>query len=269
VTSPTAPALAPALAPAPAPTANGADPRTTHAPLTHVTVVLVRPQQSGNVGAAARAIANHGLGRLILVDPPAFDPEEARWMAPHARHVIDELRLVGSVAEAVADRARVVGTSGRGRKADTPVWGPGELAQVVADGSPTAVLFGPEDAGLSNEDLERCEAVLSLPTEAAQPSLNLGQAVTVTGSWLLAGVRERRPDSSPPLPPNPAPIALRDAAVRDVMEVLEASGYLASRNPSQVRATLHRAMSKLSEDARDVAVLRGMLKPVRHRLRNE
>lgn len=244
-------------------------PAPTTAPLAHVTVVLVRPQQSGNVGAAARAIANHGLGRLILVDPPAFDPEEARWMAPHARHIIDELRMVGSVAEAVADRVRVVGTSGRGRKADTPVWGPAELAEVVSDGAPTAVLFGPEDAGLSNEDLERCEAVLSLPTESAQPSLNLGQAVTVTGSWLLAGVRARRPDSSPPLPLNPAPVALRDAAVRDLMEVLDRSGYLVSRNPSQVRATLHRALSKLSEDARDVAVLRGMLKPVRHRLRQK
>ena len=72
-------------------------------PLGHVFVVLVRPLQPGNVGTAARAIANHGLGGLVLVDPPAFDPERARWMAPGAAEVIDRARFVGSVREAVAD----------------------------------------------------------------------------------------------------------------------------------------------------------------------
>ena len=237
-------------------------------PLAHVTVVLVRPQQNGNVGAAARAIANHGLGGLVLVDPPAFDPDEARWMAPHARHVVDAARIVGSVAEAVADRVRVVGTSGRARTAGTPVWSPETLAaQVCADPTPTAVLFGPEDAGLSNADLERCTAVLGLPTSTEQPSLNLGQAVTVTGSWLYARAQAARPDSSPPAPTAPAPQALRDAAVADALGVLDAVGYLRSRSPSQVRATLHQALAHLAHDARYLAVLRGMLKPVRHALR--
>jgi TrmH family RNA methyltransferase len=235
--------------------------------LAHVEMVLVRPQQPGNVGAAARAVANHGLGGLVLVDPPAFDPDEARWMAPHARHVVDAARIVGTVGEAVADRVRVVGTSGRPRTAETPVLSPATLAEQVADGLPTAVLFGPEDAGLSNADLERCTAVLSLPTSPEQPSLNLGQAVTVTGSWLYAHAHAARPDSSPPNAATPAPQALRDAAIADAIDVLDAAGYLRSRSPSQVRATLQQALAHLAHDARYLAVLRGMLKPVRHKLR--
>jgi len=237
-------------------------------PLAHVQIVLVRPQQSGNVGAAARAVANHGLGRLVLVDPPSFDPDEARWMAPHARHIVDAARIVGSVGEAVADRVRVVGTSGRPRSAGSRVVTPAELAGEVSDGLPTAVLFGPEDAGLSNTDLERCTAVLGLPTSPEQPSLNLGQAVTVTGSWLYARAQAVRPDSSPPTPTVSAPQALRDAAIDDTLEVLDAVGYLRSRSPSQVRATLQQALAHLAHDARYLSVLRGMLKPVRHRLRS-
>lgn len=236
--------------------------------LKHVQIVLVRPQQAGNVGAAARAVANHGLGGLVLVDPPAFDPEEARWMAPHARHVVDAARIVRSVGDAVADRIRIVGTSGRPRSSTIPVCSPTELAKTVAaDHAPTAVLFGPEDAGLSNRDLERCTAVLSLPTSPEQPSLNLGQAVTVTGSWLFARARAARPDSSPPAAIRPAPQALRDAAIADLMSVLQSVGYLRSRNPSQVRATLHQAVEHVAHDARIVAVLRGMVKPIHHALR--
>ncbi|MEC8423807.1 MAG: TrmH family RNA methyltransferase, partial [Myxococcota bacterium] len=203
-----------------------------------------------------------------LVDPPAFDPDEARWMAPHARHVVDAARIVGSIGYAVADCSRIVGTSGRPRASAVPVWAPAGLAKTVAaDHAPTAVLFGPEDAGLSNQDLERCTAILSLPTSPEQPSLNLGQAVTVTGSWLFARARAARPDSSPPSAVRPAPQALRDAAIADVMSVLRSVGYLRSRNPSQVRATLHQAVEHVAHDARIVAVLRGMLKPVHHALR--
>lgn len=236
--------------------------------LAHVDIVLVRPQQSGNVGAAARAVANHGLGQLVLVDPPSFDPDEARWMAPHARHVVDGCRIVGTLSEAVADRVVVVGTSGRPRRATTPVWGPGALAERIARlPSPAAVVFGPEDAGLSNEDLAVCTAILTLPTSPVQPSLNLGQAVTVTGSWMLGRVAADRPDHTPSAGPTPAPVALRDAAIDDAMQVLGAVGYLDSRSPVQVRGTLHEGLARIAADARLVAILRGMLKPLKHRLR--
>ena len=104
-------------------------------------MVLVRSRSPGNVGAAARAIANHGLGRLILVAPPAFDLEQARWMAPGAHKVIDDAILARSVEEAVSLQ-RVVGTSGRSRRWRWPSAAPGSWASVVASPAPTALLFG-------------------------------------------------------------------------------------------------------------------------------
>ena len=71
--------------------------------LAHVSVVLVRPRQPENVGFVARAVANHGLGPLILVNPTVFDPEQARWSAPGARHIIDEIQIYGTLNEAVSE----------------------------------------------------------------------------------------------------------------------------------------------------------------------
>ena len=69
--------------------------------LSHLRVVLVRPQQPGNIGVAARALANHGITDLVLVDPPGFDPERARWMAPNAHDVLNNARFTRTVEEAV------------------------------------------------------------------------------------------------------------------------------------------------------------------------
>jgi len=241
-------------------------------PLAHVDVVLVRPRGSANVGAAARAIANHGLGRLVLVAPPALDPEQARWMAPGARDVFDGMALYDRLEDAVEDRVRVVGTSGRPRRWSWPVRQPWELARVVLDEPvPTAIVFGQEDFGMSNEDLSVCSEILTLPT-AGHASLNLAQAVTVTASWLLGTWCQDR-DADPEAPPEPpaattlpAPQGLRDAVIEDVLGVLEATGYLESRSPLQVRATLHQLLARVQPSVQDAGMLRGMLKPSRWRL---
>ena len=86
--------------------------------LASVHIVLVAPRSAGNIGGAARAMANNGLGRLVLVAPPAFDPDRARWMAPGVHERIDSALIVGSVAEAIdsLDVVRVVGTSARAKR---------------------------------------------------------------------------------------------------------------------------------------------------------
>lgn len=235
-------------------------------PLGHVDIVLVRPRQSGNVGAAARAIANHGLGQLVLVAPPAFDPERARWMAPGAHDIINRARVVGSVAEAVAPHQHVVGTSGRPRRWRRPVVQPWELGdQAVTDSRPMALLFGQEDFGLSNDDLSVCTALLTLPT-SGHNSLNLAQAVTVTGSWLLGAWCQQRDAAKPPAPAAATvPVGLRDGLVDDLVSVLGAVGYLDNHPSSLVRSTLHQLAAKLTS-IDEASMLRGMIKPVRWEL---
>lgn len=234
--------------------------------LGHVRVVLIRPRQPGNVGLAARAIANHGLGELVLVDPRGYDPERARWMAPGASGVVDSARITATVAEAVAGAQIVVGTTGRRRRWEWPVWGPAELNQAAADGAPIAVLFGPEDTGLSNPDLNLCTAVLTLPT-ASHASLNLGQAVTVVAAGLLQGRVARDADHSARPATEPlADVALRHATVEAALATLARSTWLESRSREQIQGTLVRLLGRAAPTERELGALRGMIKAVSRKL---
>ena len=234
--------------------------------LSSVHVVLVAPRQPGNVGAAARAMANNGLGRLVLVAPPAFDPDRARWMAPGAHNRIDDALIVGSVAEAIdqLDVVRVVGTSARARKLDTPTWDPHTLAREVhRHGGSTAIVFGPEDYGLNNPSVARCDALLRIPT-ASHRSLNLAQAVNVTASSLrlLAGTADDHAEA--PL----APARLRTLLVDDLLEILHQTTYFGGRPDTATRARFTRSLARLRLVQHEVAVARGMLKSIKHRLRH-
>lgn len=229
--------------------------------LDRIHVVLVRPRSAANVGMVARAIANHGLGGLVLVDPPAFDPDEARWRGPGAAQVIDAARIVATVDEAVAEARLVVGTTARRRRWEWPVWSPAMLAQAAREQQgPLCLLFGPEDRGLANPELEACHALLTLPTGPAS-SLNLAQAVTVTAHGLRAELGRDLPDPPPPARP-PAPAGLLRTLSLRAEEVLHLGGYLRGRSPDQVRGTLFRLLARLSPDQAEASMLSGMLQHV-------
>jgi TrmH family RNA methyltransferase len=156
-----------------------------------VCVVLVGSRNPLNIGAAARAMANFGFGRLRLVRPyePSF--REAR-SAVGADTVLASAEEFAGVAEAVADCALVVGTTGgEQRQPPEPLerleTGAEKAKTQIRAGGRVAILFGSEKVGLSNEDLSHCQALVRIPTETAQPSMNLGQAVAVTLYELIRG----------------------------------------------------------------------------------
>ena len=153
--------------------------------------VLVEPQLGGNIGAAARAMANFGLRDLRLVAPRDGWPNpEARAMASGADHILEGVRTYASVAAAVSDRQVVLATTARPRELPRPEFGPREAARELRrEGrSRSAVLFGGERAGLGNSDLAASEAIIRIPTHPGFSSLNLGQAVLVVAyEWWLAG----------------------------------------------------------------------------------
>src|SRR5258708_2681429 len=146
-----------------------------------IAVVLHRPREEGNVGSAARAMANMGLDRLILVEPAPVLGTIASAFAVGAGHVLAGAQRVASVGEALAPFARVIGTtSARDRRLGVPLLTPRELPAFLAQdppGTPTALLFGPEVGGLTNEELARASAVVTVPCAPVQPTLNLAQAV--------------------------------------------------------------------------------------------
>jgi tRNA/rRNA methyltransferase len=144
-------------------------------------IVLMRPAEPMNIGAVARAMRNCELDDLILVAPLTDDWVTARRVAVHAEDLISSLRIVSSLAEAVADRAWVVGTTSRGLPGRTAQSPRSVAEEGTSLGARWALVFGGEESGLSNDDLVHCHAVSTIPSGTVQPSFNLAQAVLVYG----------------------------------------------------------------------------------------
>jgi len=228
--------------------------------LAHVTVVLVRPQQPGNIGVAARAIANHGVGKLAMVCPDGFDPERARWMAPKAHHVINNAHFCRTVSDAVAGAAQVIATTARPRNQEWIVRSPAEVGQHIARHPvPTAILFGPEDNGLSNEDLALAESILTFPTTHVS-SLNLGQAVTATCAALRTA--QGTQPSHEDIAFTRAPVERREELVERTLDALDTAGYLDGRSRRIVTNTLIRLSARTDMSHEEVNSLLGMIKQV-------
>ncbi len=147
-------------------------------------IVLVEPKVPGNIGAVARAMTTMGLSRLVLVNPVAFrDEAEARWMAHGAGEILDAARIVPTLEDAVNELALVVGTTNRMRGLWLNPIQPVEQACVelaaVARTQSCGMLFGREDRGLLNDELQRCNVIARIPAATTYPSLNLAQSVMV------------------------------------------------------------------------------------------
>ncbi len=153
-------------------------------------IVLVRPQMGENIGAAARAMWNFGLDRMRLVAPRDGWPNPAAVaMASGAGRLLDEAMLSGDLPGAVGDCDFVFATTARSRDLTKPIYSPEAAmalaAEKIAGGQRVAVLFGPERAGLENEDIARANAIISVPVNPKFASLNLAQCVLLVGyEWM-------------------------------------------------------------------------------------
>jgi tRNA/rRNA methyltransferase len=153
-------------------------------------VILVRPQLAQNIGAAARAMANFGLGELRVVAPRAEPGDgQARASAAGAVHVLETARIFDSLEAAIGDLGYVLVTTARERGQAKPVLSPEEGAAVLrarfGDGARTGIVFGPERTGLENDEIALGDAVLTFPVDPGFASLNLAQAVLLTAyEWM-------------------------------------------------------------------------------------
>jgi tRNA/rRNA methyltransferase len=147
-------------------------------------VILVEPQMGENIGAAARAMANFGLGRLRLVKPREEWPNpQARKMASGADRILDDAVVYGTLAEAIADCTLVLATTARAHDQMKPVVDAAEAAQLVAPlvaaGETVGILFGRERIGLEGHEVALADRIVTLPVNQAFASLNLAQAVII------------------------------------------------------------------------------------------
>ena len=161
-----------------------------------IKIILVRPRNPDNIGAAARAMANFGLSELALVN--AFDSDwkeaalawrrEASVSAIDSMEIVDGAKIYSAIPEAAQDCAVLFGTSSLHRlKSERDVVLLSDAAGLIArSGGKAGILFGSEKTGLTKEELSFCSAVINIPTRERQPSMNLGQAVAVVAYELSA-----------------------------------------------------------------------------------
>ncbi|HTI51918.1 MAG TPA: RNA methyltransferase, partial [Planctomycetaceae bacterium] len=146
----------------------------------NVRIVLVQPESPGNVGSAARAMQTMGLSDLVVVAPVCnLEADEAYMLAHSAADLVRNLRIVSTLAEALADTVFSVGTTRRTRRVGYPIFTPEEAARQIrgrADCQPVALVFGRESSGLTNPELALCSIQSTIPCATEQHSLNLAQA---------------------------------------------------------------------------------------------
>ena len=150
--------------------------------LENIKIVLIQTFHPGNIGATARAMKNMGLKQLCLVQPKAFPHERAGWRAASAGDLLDNAVVTETLEEAIADCGLVVGTSARGRRIPWPLVNPRVCAERVYPElaeHPVALVFGREDRGLTNDELQMCNLHVNIPASEDYTSLNLGMAVQV------------------------------------------------------------------------------------------
>ena len=230
-------------------------------------MVLVRPRNPLNIGAAARAMSNFGIRRLRLVQP--FEPSfHHAASAVGAADLLRDAQLYGSVAEAVADCTLVAGTTAVGEREllhplHRLVEG-AELLRAEAARAPVALLFGSEKTGLSNDELTHCHWLMHIPMQSHQVSMNLGQAVAVCLYELV------RADSQPTAnAPRMAATALQIEALTGVlMESLQISGYITKLGVHVAEEKVRRLLLRMSLGRRDTEYWLGMTRKILWKLKH-
>ncbi len=231
--------------------------------------ILVATRHPGNIGAAARAMKTMGQAELWLVAPAAFPSAEASALASGADDLLARARVVGTLAEAVADCGLVLGTSARLRSEYYwPVLTPREAAPrllAARASAPAALVFGTERTGLSNADFDLCHGLVHIAAHPDYESLNLAQAVQILAYELYCatGGEARRPRRGAPL----APVAELQRLRTHAGEVLAEIRFADRRAGPHLLRRLARIFGRAELDQHEVNILRGVLTAVQARRR--
>lgn len=226
-----------------------------------VRIVLVGPQHPGNIGAAARAMKNMGLHDLALVAARKFPHAEATTRAAGAADLLEQARVCSTLEQAVAGCGRVAATTARSRYISQPVFTPREWAEHHAArplGGRIALLFGRERVGLSNEELDLCQEIVSVPINPDYPSLNLAQAVQL----LCYELRLTQPQAAATETHLPADQAEMERFYEHLQRTLVDIQFLNPDKPRLLMRRLRVLFSRAAPNANEMNILRGILAAV-------
>lgn len=238
-------------------------------PLSHIRIILLNTTHPGNIGGVARAMKNMGLENLTLVSPCEFPAAAATARAAGADDVLSNAQVYVTLDDALAGCRLVVGTSARLRTITWPMLAPPAAAQklvAAAANAPVALLFGPERTGLSNEQLDRCHYLVSIPANPEFSSLNLACAVQVMAYELrLAASGSNTPLEAATEEGDKSALASADDVqrlYRHMEEVLVQIQFLDPKNPRKLMRRLMRLYNRARLDHNELNILRGILTAV-------
>jgi tRNA/rRNA methyltransferase len=241
--------------------------------LDHCAFVLFKPKSPGNVGAVARALKNMGLRDLRIVSEPSSEPAissthlhhrptSAELMAVHGRDVLADATVHAELGSALSDRNLVVGTTARTgfyRSEARPIREVSAELMALSQANRIALVFGPEDRGLTNEELKYCQRLVTIPTAPAYPSLNLAQAVIIIAYELMLAVGAARqlPSASqwarsPDL----------EAMLTRMAKALVAIGFLPEDNPDHIMFALRAILGRAGLRPRELDIMNGIARQI-------
>ncbi|MGH7778336.1 MAG: RNA methyltransferase [Candidatus Binataceae bacterium] len=227
--------------------------------------VLFKPLQAGNIGSVARALKNMGVADLRIVAPQAsIRSRAATAMAVHARDLLARAAIHRDLGSALADRTITVGTTCRPGLYRA---GAEHLRDVVRDlaarapANRIAIVFGPEDRGLTNRELKFCNRLITIPTAPEYPSLNLAQAVMIVAYELM--LVSAKNAAAVRAAPEFADAAAADAALERFAESLVAIGFLPAHNPEHIMLAIRAIFGRSGLTAREVEIINGIARQTR------
>ena len=230
--------------------------------LAQLRIVLVEPAGPLNIGSAARVMKNFGLSQLVLVNPQC-DPHssEAKQMAVHAYNLIEAAKIVDTLPEALVGCQRAIATTARSRDLQTPLESPELTLPWLLESYPSALIFGPEDRGLNNNEMLQAQRFVKIDTRPPYESLNLAQAVAIC-CYELSQAEQRSGDPVSPSANEAATLDQLEGYYHHLEAVLLKIGYLYPHTaPSRMRK-FRQLGHRADLSSQDVAMLRGILRQI-------
>ncbi len=238
----------------------------------NIRIVLVNTTHPGNIGGAARAMKNMGLAELYLVQPREYPAPRAVWRAAGARDVLAAATIVESVDEAIADCSLVVGTSARERRIPWPLLNPRECGEQIyseAASHKTALLFGREDRGLTNDELQKCHYHVHIPSNPDYSSLNLATAVQVLAYEVrMASLADEQGNLPSITDWDQPPVTAGDLEFfhEHLASTMAELQFYDPENPKQLLTRMRRLFNRARMDQMEVSILRGLLSAVQRKI---
>jgi tRNA/rRNA methyltransferase len=229
--------------------------------LENVRTVLVRPRGSGNIGSVARAMKNMGMKELAIVGTARTKSFWARAMAVHAGDVLAETQIFPSLRDAIADCGLVVGTTCREGLYRSHSLPPRQVAPQIAAAARSgrvALIFGPEDHGLSNQDLQYCQMLITIPSSSEYVSLNVAQAAMICFYEIFLASLQEISEEQIVRAPAETVEQLFDRMRRSLLSI----GFLDPQNPDHLLLALRRILGRAGLEEKDVRIFSGLFRQI-------